>query len=245
MLEVRGLKLSERSDQIDFAVKAGEIVGLAGLVGSGRTETLRALAGLDRKPGQVDVVGRRVRAGSVTAAQSAGIGFVPEERRRDGIIATFSVGRMVTLSALPLVSALGILRRRLELTVARGLIERLGISPRDPMRKIVDLSGGNQQKAVVGRAIADSPRVLLLDEPTRGVDVGAKAEVHKVIGDLVAGGVAVVMASSELPEVLAVSDRILVFADGSVVASFDRDEATEEKLMGAMARAHDHEGLST
>ncbi len=242
VLEVSALRLHDGSVPIDFEVRSGEILGLAGLVGSGRTETLRVIAGLDRRPGQVKVGAKLVRRASVAAAQAAGIGFVPEERKRDGIITTFSVGRIMTLSALARVSFLGIIRRVAELRTARELIARLGVTPDDPNRRIIDLSGGNQQKAVVGRAIADGPRVLLLDEPTRGVDVGAKAEVHRMIGSLVAEGVAVVMASSEMPEVLAVSDRILVFVEGSVVAEFHRDDATEEKLMAAMSRAHGNEG---
>lgn len=222
-------------EPFDFHVRAGEIVGLAGLVGSGRSETLRAIAGVDKTVAVVRMTGGRVRRNSVPASQGAGIGFVPEERKRDGIIPTFSVSKMLTLSVLHRLCVLGALSGRRERLMATRLIERLGVSPSVPSRRVTELSGGNQQKTVVGRAIARGAKVLLLDDPTRGVDVAAKAEVHRVVGDLVGEGMGVVMASSEMIEVLAVSDRVLVFADGTIVAEFERHEATEERVMAAMA----------
>ncbi|MGV9769096.1 sugar ABC transporter ATP-binding protein [Microbacterium sp. NPDC003461] len=234
VLEVRGLSRAGVFEDVSLTARAGEIVGLAGLVGAGRTEVARAIFGLDpHDAGTVRVGGVQVIASDPRGAVGAGIAYVPEDRKRDGIAPQLSIRDNLCLSVLPSLSRLGWLSRRRENAVAREQVEALGVSPPLVERSVSTLSGGNQQKVVLGKWLAAKPRVLILDEPTRGVDVGAKADIHTIIGALAAAGVAIVMISSELPEVLAVSDRVYVLHEGRVTGELSRAEATEQVVMKA------------
>jgi len=234
VLEVRGLTRSGAFADVDLNIRRGEIVGLAGLVGSGRTEVARALFGLDRADaGSVVVAGRPVDVRRPGHAVAAGVAYVPEDRKADGIVPALSVRDNLSLASLGRRSRAGMVLARQERALAGEQIASLGVSPAAPERRIDTLSGGNQQKVVLGKWLATRPHVLILDEPTRGVDVGAKADIHRIIGDLAASGVGILLISSELPEVLAVSDRVLVLHEGRVAADLSAADATEAAVMHA------------
>lgn len=234
VLEVTGLTRTGAFADVSFSVRAGEIVGLAGLVGAGRTEVARAIFGLDRaQSGSVHVGGEPVQARTPAAGVAAGIAYVPEDRKRDGIIPSASIKDNISLPVLGRLSSGGWIHRAKEAQLATDQVSALGVSPPVIDRPVDTLSGGNQQKVVIAKWLAAKPRVLILDEPTRGVDVGAKADIHKIIGELAAAGTAILLISSELTEVLAVSDRIFVLHEGTVSAQFDRAEATETNVMHA------------
>lgn len=234
VLEVNGLSRKGVFEEINLTVRAGEIVGMAGLVGSGRTEVARAVSGLDRAVGTVSVDGVRANLRSAADGLRAGIAYVSEDRKSEGFVRTLDVKQNITLAVLrDLQRGLGVVDRVRQQSLAASLIDRLGVQPARSDRMIETLSGGNQQKVALGRMIASAPRVLILDEPTRGVDVGSKAEIHRIIGELVEGGSAVLMISSELPEVLSVSDRIIVMAGGRISAEMSREEADELSVMAA------------
>jgi rhamnose transport system ATP-binding protein len=234
LLDVRNLTRVGAFRDVSFSVRSGEIVGLAGLVGAGRTEVARVLFGLDRADGgEVLLNGKRVRFGTPSAALRAGLAYVPEDRHLDGLVEGFSIAENVTLPIIPRLFPRLFVRTSRERDLAAGYAERLRIRS-NGMRDLVEsLSGGNQQKVVIAKWLATKPRVLILDEPTRGVDIGAKVEVHRIISDLAATGLGIVLISSELPEVLAMSDRILVLHEGRIAAEIPRDEATEEGVMFA------------
>ena len=234
VLEVDALTRPGAFADVSVSVRAGEIVGLAGLVGAGRTEVARAVFGLDRaQSGTVRVDGRDVFARTPAQGLAAGIAYVPEDRKRDGIVPSASIKDNVSLPVLSSLSTGGWISRTRERAMVRDQVETLGVSPPVIERAVDTLSGGNQQKVVIGKWLAAKPRVLILDEPTRGVDVGAKADIHEIIGALAAAGTAILLISSELPEVLAVSDRIYVLHEGHVSAELDRTEATEATVMHA------------
>ncbi|WP_372424307.1 sugar ABC transporter ATP-binding protein [Salinarimonas chemoclinalis] len=232
VLRVEGLGDGVRFGDVSFDVRAGEILGLTGLVGAGRTEVARAIFGLGRiATGAIHVNGARVTIRSPADAVRAGIAYVPEDRKGDGIVPAMSVRENISLPVLRRISRLGRISRSGDRALAARYVERLGISPPDGERRVSLLSGGNQQKTVIAKWLAARPSVLILDEPTRGVDVGAKAEIHHIIGELVAEGMAVVMISSELPEVLGVCDRVVVMRDGLASEPIDRPHLTEERVM--------------
>ena len=220
-----------------FTVRAGEIVGLAGLNGAGRTDLLLALAGGHGRKwsGRVAVAGRACRPDSVEAARAAGIVLLPEDRKRDGICPHLAVRANLTLSAVVRVSRGPFLIRGRECGQAAVMAARVGLAAGTLETPIEQLSGGNQQKAVLGRCLFASPRVLLLDEPTRGVDLGAKAEIHAQLRALCAQGLGLVVSSSELPEILGLCHRVLVVRQGRIAAVFDHGEATEQRVMEAAA----------
>jgi rhamnose transport system ATP-binding protein len=231
-LEVRGLARHGAFAGVDFAVHAGEIVALAGLVGAGRSEVVRAVFGIDRyDAGEVRVAGRRLPPGSPRAAMAAGLALVPEDRRQQGLVMDMSVERNATLTRLRTLTRLGLLSGRRERDTARAWAERLRVRYGRLSDAVGTLSGGNQQKIVLAKWLATSPRVLIVDEPTRGIDVGTKAEVHRIMSDLAAEGIAVLMVSSELPEVLGMADRVLVMHEGRITAELPRRQATEESVM--------------
>lgn len=218
VLDVDGLALRGTFQDVSFQVRAGEIVGLAGLVGSGRSEILETVYGARRATaGTVAIGGRRLRAGSVTAAVEAGIGLAPEERKSQGLLLDEPVYRNITLSTFQRFARGGFLDERSERRASRQQAESLELRPTGIERHIRTLSGGNQQKAMLARWLVHGCRVLLLDEPTRGVDVGARAEIYALIRRLADSGAAVVVVSSEIPEVLGLSDRVLVVSEGRVV----------------------------
>ncbi len=222
---------------VSFTVHAGEIVGLAGLVGAGRTDLLLALVGGLARPvkGRIRLDGRAYVPVSPADARDAGLVMLPEERKASGILPSRSVAENVTISALGRVSRLGWIGHRREREDAARLISDAGVRAASPFVAMNTLSGGNQQKALLARCLYASPRVLLLDEPTRGIDLAAKADFHAGLRTLAAQGFGVVLCSSEMQEVLAQCHRMLVFREGRVVASFSRDEATEEKVLAAAA----------
>jgi rhamnose transport system ATP-binding protein len=219
---------------VSFEVRSGEIVALAGLVGAGRTEVARALFGIDRlDAGSVQIGGRKLPSGSPSAAMAAGIGLVPEDRRQQGLVMDFSIERNISLASLRSVRRLGVIPRGAERNFAKDWALRLRLKYGRLTNPVWTLSGGNQQKAVLAKWLARKPTVLIVDEPTRGIDVGTKAEVHRLLSELAAQGVAVLMISSELPEVLGMADRIIVLFEGRVMREFARADATEDAIMHA------------
>jgi len=234
VLEVRELTSPGVFENISLAVKAGEIVGLAGLVGAGRTEVAQAIFGLNPLTrGDVIVDGKARRIRSPRAGIRAGIAYVPEDRKTDGIVPIQSIKNNISLAVLPSLTVLGFINRFKERKLAKAKTEELGVTPPIVDRLVNTLSGGNQQKVVLAKWLAANPRVLLLDEPTRGVDVGAKADIHTIIGELAGQGVAIIIISSELPEILSVSDRIYVLHEGTLRAEINRNDANEELVMRA------------
>jgi len=228
---------------ITFTVRAGEIVALAGLVGSGRSEVARAVFGIDRyDAGSVTVRGRQLRKASPASAMAAGVGFVPEDRRQQGLVMDMSVQQNVALASLGRLRKGGLIRASAERAMAADWAARLKIRYGRLTDPVDMLSGGNQQKVVLAKWLGRKPAVLIVDEPTRGIDVGTKAEVHHLLVELAKGGVAVLMISSELPEVLGVSDRILVMREGELVAEFSHADASEEAVMSAAMGQHEAAG---
>jgi rhamnose transport system ATP-binding protein len=226
---------------VSLSVRAGEIVGLAGLVGAGRTELARVLFGLTpAASGEIDVGGRAVVVDSPARAVELGIAYVPEDRRRHGVILDLPIAPNTSLAILKRIARFGLIHRVQERELAKSFVRQLGIKARSVDSPVATLSGGNQQKVALARWLATKPAVLILDEPTQGVDVGAKAEIHRLMGDLAEKGLAILMISSELPEILGMSDRIAVMHGGTVVRVLDRGEANQENVL-ALALGHDVE----
>ncbi|GAA3288621.1 sugar ABC transporter ATP-binding protein [Dactylosporangium vinaceum] len=231
-LEVRGLSRQGAFHDVSFTVHSGEIVALAGLVGAGRSEVIRAVFGVDRyDSGEVLVDGRPLRRGSAGAAIGAGLALVPEDRRQQGLVMELSVERNATLPRRWALSTLGLLFGGSERRAAQDWSQRLQVKAGRLNNAVGTLSGGNQQKVVLAKWLATAPRVLIVDEPTRGIDVGTKAEVHRLLSRLAGEGVAVLMVSSELPEVLGMADRVLVMHEGRLAADIPRTRADEESVM--------------
>ncbi len=232
-LEVRELMGPGLSEPVSLGVARGEIVGLFGLVGAGRTELLRLIFGAERaRRGEIRVDGQAVEIRNPIDAVRTGIAYCTEDRKKDGIVPMLSVQENCNLAARrEFLSAGGLINRRWERTNILRQIESLGIKTPNPSQPIRLLSGGNQQKVMLGRWLAGTTRVLLLDEPTRGVDVGAKSEIYQLITRLAREGLAVVVVSSDLPEVLHLADRLVVMREGAISAHFDRGEATPEKIL--------------
>ena len=234
LLEVHDLAGAGTFRDVSFSVRAGEILGFAGLVGAGRTEIAQVLFGIDRRSaGEVHLEGRLVDFASPSEALRAGIAYVPEDRHQAGLVLDFSIAENVTLPILPRLFPRLFVRRATERTLADGYAAQLNVRATSVDQLVQALSGGNQQKVVIAKWLATRPRVLILDEPTRGVDIGAKVEVHRIINDLAASGLGIILISSDLPEVLAISDRIIVLHEGRVTAEISRAEATEERVMFA------------
>ncbi len=230
-IEVKGISNGKLLESASLSVRCGEIVALAGLMGSGRSEVLRLIAGLETpQAGSIDVFGQRQTGGDIKAANRAGIVYVPEDRHLEGFIGTLSIRDNLSLAWIREHSRFGILPMRRIGQLARELIGSLGVRPAQPDKMTIELSGGNQQKVVIGKWLATKPRIILLDEPTRGVDVGAKSDLHHLIAKLKQQGAAILMVSSELPEVLGVADRIVVMCEGRSVGELKRG-ATEEDVM--------------
>ncbi|MBT2539000.1 sugar ABC transporter ATP-binding protein [Arthrobacter sp. ISL-69] len=240
-LEVRNLSRKGVFHDISFNVKAGEIVGLSGLVGAGRSEVARAIFGIDKyDAGDVIVRNQPLKALSPQASMAAGIGFVPEDRRKQGLVMELNVSRNLTLTLRQRLSRFGLLTNRSEAEATNEWAKKLQIKAGAPDSPISTLSGGNQQKVVLGKWLATGPKVLIIDEPTRGIDVGTKSEVHRLISELAGTGLAVLMISSELPEILGMSDRVLVMHEGRITAELSRSEATEETVMTAATGVDSH-----
>jgi len=222
-------------DDVSFKIRKGEILGIAGLVGAGRTELVSTLFGAypGSHRGSVHLDGREITIRSPRDAVKAGICMVPEDRKRSGILPIIGVGHNMTISVLSRFAAFGLIDEHEELAQIQAEILRLKIKTADPMLPIASLSGGNQQKAVLSKMMLPDPRILILDEPTRGVDVGAKYEIYKLIFALAKAGVAVLMVSSELTEVLGISDRVLVIGEGRLRGDFVNDNLTQEHVLAA------------
>ena len=232
VLEVEGLYRAGVLEPVDLSLRAGEILGVAGLMGSGRTELARAIFGADRVDGgAVRVAGASVPRKDPSASIATGLGFLTEDRKQQGLMLQRSVLENATLTSLDEIAQFGVLDLRAERRLAQRLVDRLGIRAASLDQQVVDLSGGNQQKVVLARWLAARCRVLLFDEPTRGIDVGAKAEIYELIGELVAHGAAVVLISSEMPELLGLSDQIAVMHEGALQGILPRAEATQERIM--------------
>lgn len=225
---------TERIGAISLEVRAGEILGLGGLVGAGRTRLARTLIGLEPLLGgsvRVRHSGRTMPIRAFHEAKAFGVAYVPEDRRGEGIAVTLSVSDNVALPSLPEVSPRGVLGRRRMRDLATTVVTRLAVKPPNIRQRVGRLSGGNQQKVAIGKWLVRRPRLIVLDEPTRGVDVGSKADIHRQIRQAAADGSAVLLVTSDLPELIALSDRIAVMRDGRVVAEIQHEEATEEAVM--------------
>jgi ribose transport system ATP-binding protein len=232
VLSVQGLTRAGEFAAVSFDVRPGEVVGLAGLVGSGRSEIVETIFGARKATsGTVRVGGKAVRGGSVAAAVAAGIGLCPEERKSQALVLGASLASNITLATLPRFSRGGLLDGAAEVEAAEELLESLDVRPRGVHRESRTLSGGNQQKVVLARWLLRGCKVLLLDEPTRGVDVGARSEIYALIRRLTDEGVAVVVVSSEIPEVLGLSNRVLVLADRTVRHEGPADELDEHAVL--------------
>ncbi|QKD01416.1 sugar ABC transporter ATP-binding protein [Mesorhizobium loti] len=231
MLSVRGLASATKVRDVSFDLHRGEVLGIAGLVGSGRTELLRLLAGVDRATaGTIAIDGKATRFSSPRDAIAAGIGLVPEERKREGIVPLRSITSNMALASMGVFAPRGVIDHIRLKRVAAEKMKRVNLRPFLLDRPIRLFSGGNQQKAIIGRWLAAGTRILLFDEPTRGIDVGAKAEIYHLIEELAAEGHAVVVVSSELPEVIRLADRVLVMRDGTIAAALDGTDLTEQAI---------------
>jgi rhamnose transport system ATP-binding protein len=232
VLQVERLTREGVFTDVSFEVRAGEIVALAGLVGAGRSEVARAVFGIDRRDaGSVRIGGRELPAASPIAAMEAGVGFVPEDRRQQGLVMDLGIDHNIALASLRRLGRFGLIRRSAEQLLATDWAARLQLKYGHLANPAWTLSGGNQQKVVLAKWLARRPALLIIDEPTRGIDVGTKAEVHRILDELVGRGVAVLMISSELPEVLGMADRILVIREGRLVAELARADADEASIM--------------
>ena len=222
-------------NDVSFSLHKGEILGIAGLMGAGRTEILEAIFGLFPKyvSGKIRIEGAEVHIKRVNDAINAGIALVPEDRKLQGLILEMDVAKNNSLASLDKVSRFGFISNRKEAELCQKFTEKLSIKVSSQKMEVQKLSGGNQQKIVIAKWLATNPKILLLDEPTRGIDVGTKAEIYKLINQLAAQGMGIIMVSSELPEILAISDKILVMSESKLTAVLNREEASEERIMEA------------
>ena len=233
VLQVSGLSSSTGVEDVSFSVQAGEVLGIAGLVGSGRTELARAIFGADRMTsGKLILSGKQKSIPSSRAAVSSGIGLVPEDRKNHGVILGMKVRENVTMPSISKVtSLLGVIRARTERGIVADLIDKLSIKTSGMDAAVADLSGGNQQKVALAKWLSKTCDLLILDEPTRGVDVGAKVEIYNLINDLAAQGIAIIMISSEMMEMIGMADRVMVMSEGKVTGFLEGDEVTEENIL--------------
>jgi ABC-type sugar transport system ATPase subunit len=218
-------------ENVCFTLRKGEILGLGGLVGSGRSETVSAVYGRMKHSGKIFMEGRPLRIRRPRDARDNGIGLLPEERKREGLLFNFAIRENITLNSLPAVSLCQVISRKRENDASEGFRQQLSIRAASVDVPVMNLSGGNQQKVVLGKVLMPHPKVLLLDEPTKGVDVGAKAEIYKLIVALADQGIGIVVISSDLPELLALCDRFIVLARGRVADEFPKTEASEQRVM--------------
>lgn len=235
-LRVRDLSSPGKFRGVDFDVRAGEIVGFAGLVGAGRSEVAKAIFGLDGDAsGSVEMDGKLMRPGSIKAAMRAGVGLVPEDRKRQGLVLMMGGRQNFSMAMLGRLSRLGLIDQRAERQQAQVYFQKLRVKTPTLDMPVAGMSGGNQQKVALAKWLGRGAKLLIVDEPTRGVDVGAKAAIHQLIDDLARQGVGIMLISSELPEVLNLSTRILVMRDGEIVGELSRAQATQERVLRLMA----------
>ena len=232
VLEAKNIKSGKAVKDMSFNVRAGEVLGLSGLVGAGRTECIRAILGVDEmEAGEVYLNGKKVNFRSVREAKASGIGFLPEDRKNQGVLLRRPIYQNITISGMHRVVKGGIIRKKLEDPIVNGYVKDLQIKVGSVKNNVDSLSGGNQQKVAIAKMLAAEPKVLFMDEPTRGVDVGAKIEIFKIINSLVAEGYAVVMISSEMGEIIGMCDRAVVVREGYSVGELQRDELTEMNII--------------
>lgn len=232
LMEVKSLSDGSNFENCSLVVRSGEIVGIAGLVGSGRSELLMAIFGASRiAAGEVWIQGRKASIKSPQDAIRYGIGLVPESRKDQALFLELAVGENISVLQLPRISRLGLIRRHLQTALESEYITRLGVKTPSASTRVMNLSGGNQQKAIIARWLTISPKILLLDEPTRGVDVGAKAEIYEIIRKLAEQGTGILLVSSDLPEVLTLCERVYVMYSGRLVKELERREVTQETIM--------------
>ncbi|GAA0485662.1 ribose ABC transporter ATP-binding protein RbsA [Salinibacillus aidingensis] len=233
-LEVKGLAREGWFDNISFQVREGEILGVAGLMGAGRTEIMEAVFGArKRSKGDIYLDGKRLSVKHPADAIREGIGFITEDRKQEGLVLPFRIQENMSMANFKAISNLGFISNHKEIEMVDRLIEKLSVKTTGRNQSVKSLSGGNQQKVVVGKWLGIDPKVLILDEPTRGVDIGAKKEIYQIMNELTENGVAIIMVSSELPEILGMSDRIAVVREGELVTILNRNEADQEKIMQA------------
>jgi rhamnose transport system ATP-binding protein len=236
VLRAQGLTRQGVFSNVSFELRRGEIVGLAGFVGAGRTEVARSIFGLDPlDAGELSIEGRRFEPRSPRAALRRGLAYLPEDRLQFGLVLPMSIAANVSMAVLPTLTPAGFLRPRRERVLAARFMKQLRIKAGSPAQVVQSLSGGNQQKVVLSKWLAVEPRILILDEPTHGVDVATKADVHRAISHLAGQGLTLLLISSELPEILGMSDRVLVMSEGCLVAELSRAEATQERVIQAAA----------
>jgi ABC-type sugar transport system ATPase subunit len=234
-LKVDNIGTKAKLKNVSLSVRYGEIVGVTGLMGAGRTETARAIFGLDQHTtGSIEIDGKKMNRMSPSLAIKYSLGYVSEDRKQDGIYKNLGIMENITMAGLGKYFRRGILIKKKEISIAEKFIKSLNIHPPNLRKKVQFLSGGNQQKVVMARWLALEPRILILDEPTRGIDVGSKTEIHALIDKLANQGNAILMISSELPEILGMSDRIYVMRDGFIAGEFDRRADSEELIRCAM-----------
>ena len=232
MLDVQNLTRPGVFEKVSFQVREGEVLGVSGLMGAGRTEIMQAIFGnMPHVTGKIIIDGREVQNKSPQQAMKNGIGFITEDRKVEGLMLGESIMKNISMANLGRISRHGVLDKKAEQNLVKRGIEELHIKCFGPQHECDNLSGGNQQKVVFAKWIYTEPKVLILDEPTRGVDIGAKKEIYNIINDLAAKGVAIIMVSSELPEVLGMSDRIMVVREGMVRGVLDKEEADQENIM--------------
>jgi ribose transport system ATP-binding protein len=246
VLEARNLSSSAKVRNVSFSLRRGEVLGVAGLVGAGRTELLRLIAGVDqRSGGEVIIDGRPVDLKSPRAASASGIGLVPEERKREGIVPLRSVRNNIALASMKRFAPLGVIDNRALITISAEKLREVGLRPFAPERQIRHFSGGNQQKAIISRWLAAETRIFLFDEPTRGIDVGSKAEIYALIEKLAAAGKSIIVVSSELPEVIRLSDRVLVMREGQLAAQLSDESITEAAIASHAIPQSTHSALGS
>ncbi len=233
ILRVENLSVKGMFEKVSFVVRRGEVVGLAGLIGAGRTEVSKTIFGFYRKTsGKIYLEGKEVEIKSPRDAIEKGIMYLSEDRRNEGLIVKHTLKENMTLSALKKISDyIGTISFSKERSIVNEMIQKLNIKSFSPNQKVFRLSGGNQQKVAIAKCLLTNPKLIILDEPTRGIDVGAKNEIYKLINDLKRQGIGIILISSELPEVLNISDRIIVMHEGKITGEISREEATEEKVM--------------
>jgi ribose transport system ATP-binding protein len=234
VLKVNSVSRTQILHNISFELHQGEILGVAGLVGAGRTELVRAIFGVDQiDNGEIEISGQKVRIASAEQAKKLGLALLPEDRKSQGIVGCLSVKENISLAALERFSTRGVLNLKREAEAAQLYKSRLRIKTPHLNTEIASLSGGNQQKVILARWLATRAKIFIFDEPTRGIDVGAKTEIYQLMNELVAQGVAILMVSSELPEIMGMSDRVLVMRRGEIVGVFDKTEMTDERILNA------------
>jgi len=233
-LEVEDLANASEFDGVSFQLRAGQIIGLYGLVGAGRSEAMQGLFGLSALTrGSIKIDGAKIKIGSPAEAIRAGIAYVPEDRQIQGVVLPFGIRANITLASLKAHARNGFMNLAKELQTTKKFGERLAVKAANWEQKLFELSGGNQQKVVIGKWLASGPRILILDEPTKGIDIGSKAAVHEIMGELASEGMAILLVSSELPEIMGLADEILVMHEGRVVRRFMRGEASAEMIVSA------------